>query len=226
MTETTYIQSNKERSAPLLVLLRISSVFLVFRIIFELYRFSVWSKIYKGEGITIRLVRFVDVLEWISLGLQLTLFVVATVLMIRWMDRAYHNLSQLHIKPVKYRQRWAIIGWIVPVANLWIPYAIMSELISHQEEFLISRNYIRPNFSRHSIKGWWWATYVFALVTFGMSFSNALTGYFFAVVSVVFFTISGFLSISMMASMQTLEEGVRDQKDVQLQSPDEDLLDG
>ncbi|MBC6698979.1 DUF4328 domain-containing protein [Hymenobacter puniceus] len=55
------------------------------------------------------------------------LTILSAVAFIRWMRRAYYNLTAVGIV-VEYDDSWAVSGWIVPIISLSRPYTIMREI--------------------------------------------------------------------------------------------------
>lgn len=53
--------------------------------------------------------------------------IISAVTFIMWFRRAYYNLHQTPI-PLSYSERWAAIGWFVPIMNLFVPFQIMKDL--------------------------------------------------------------------------------------------------
>jgi FtsH-binding integral membrane protein len=54
---------------------------------------------------------------------------VAAVLFIAWMHRARLNSDVITSRHQhRYTNVWVVVGWIVPLANLFIPYAVMQDI--------------------------------------------------------------------------------------------------
>jgi heme/copper-type cytochrome/quinol oxidase subunit 2 len=63
----------------------------------------------------------------IFLLLTIITYIISVVMFLRWFYRAYSNLHN-EFANLKYSKKWAILGWFIPFANLWIPCKIMKEL--------------------------------------------------------------------------------------------------
>jgi hypothetical protein len=58
---------------------------------------------------------------------QLALLALATVLMVGWTRRAYRNLPTLDVSGLLLHRRWAVLGWLIPVVNLFVPKRILDD---------------------------------------------------------------------------------------------------
>jgi hypothetical protein len=45
-----------------------------------------------------------------------------------WLGKAHANLPALGARRLRYRPRWAIFAWVIPVANLALPYLVTDEV--------------------------------------------------------------------------------------------------
>jgi hypothetical protein len=71
------------------------------------------------------------------LPLQVLLFLILTILTIIWLYNAYRNMEdKYHISPY-YKPYWTILGFFIPIVNLYMPIVIVSEL------YCASKNYAR-----------------------------------------------------------------------------------
>ncbi len=60
-------------------------------------------------------------------ALQLGLIAFATVLVIGWTRRAYRNLAPLNVVDLRFKPRWAVLGWLIPGVNLVAPKQILDD---------------------------------------------------------------------------------------------------
>jgi Domain of unknown function (DUF4328) len=58
---------------------------------------------------------------------QLALLALASVLLIGWTRRAYRNLPALDVSGLLLHRRWAVLGWLIPVVNLFVPKRILDD---------------------------------------------------------------------------------------------------
>jgi hypothetical protein len=62
---------------------------------------------------------------WIAMFVQL----VAGVLFIAWMSQARHNADVITSRHQhRYTNMWVFVGWLIPFANLFIPYVVMQDI--------------------------------------------------------------------------------------------------
>lgn len=54
---------------------------------------------------------------------------VAGVFVIAWLWRARANAAAISAAPHRLSAGWAIAGWFVPIANLWVPMIVVSDVV-------------------------------------------------------------------------------------------------
>jgi len=88
-------------------------------------------------------------------GLALAAVFIATVVgFIVWMFRSAKNNELLRRIRPRYTSGWSIVGWFIPIANLWIPVRIMHDLWQGSDPEV--RNYHDWRGLRRSpLIGWW-----------------------------------------------------------------------
>ncbi|MDX8037280.1 DUF4328 domain-containing protein [Lentzea sp. BCCO 10_0856] len=65
----------------------------------------------------------------ISYWISLLVHVVAGVLFVVWMSQARLNADVItSTHQARYTNMWVFVGWIIPLANLFIPYAVMQDI--------------------------------------------------------------------------------------------------
>ncbi|GLY49635.1 DUF4328 domain-containing protein [Lentzea sp. NBRC 102530] len=66
-----------------------------------------------------------EVTYWVSLLVH----VVAGIAFVVWMNQARFNADTITSKhQARWTNMWVFVGWIIPVANLFIPYAVMQDV--------------------------------------------------------------------------------------------------
>ena len=60
-------------------------------------------------------------------ALQLGLIALATLLVMVWSRRAYRNLAPLNVVDLRFKARWAVLGWLIPGVNLVVPKQILDD---------------------------------------------------------------------------------------------------
>ena len=87
---------------------------------------------------------------------ELGLTVWSAVAFIRWMRRAYYNLTTLGVG-VEYVDSWAVGAWIVPVVSLYRPYTIMREVWQRTQR--MAYGLVTP----HGLLRVWWLLFLLHL---------------------------------------------------------------
>lgn len=120
-----------------------------------------------------------DVIDNLSFFLDLsysTLLIICVFTFISWFWQAYYNLNII-TKSCNYKNIWAIIGWFIPVINLFVPYRIMNELYTKTDKYLLERHLLtnirysptdRPN---TKLVKWWWALVIVVAAALILRFS-------------------------------------------------------
>jgi hypothetical protein len=86
------------------------------------------------------------------LGMLMSLVISGTiVLFMIWTYRASSNIHALGGRGIRFTPGWAVAWYLVPIANLWMPYQVMSEI------WRISRNPIGPRSETTGrlLPSWW-----------------------------------------------------------------------
>ena len=65
-----------------------------------------------------------------------------------WLYRAYGNLHII-ASGWRFNCKMAAIGWVIPIANLFIPYLVIDDL------FRLTSEYLRINYSKVYYRLWW-----------------------------------------------------------------------
>ena len=104
-----------------------------------------------------------------TLVLIVVLFLlVKVVIMGLWMQRNMQNvcnvspwMSKSHNKPF-----WGILGWFVPLYNLFKPCSFFSEMLSETNYILRDKSLVVDTKDGNHMEtiGWWWGFYIFAKV--------------------------------------------------------------
>ncbi|PKH46621.1 hypothetical protein KKB3_00400 [Dehalococcoides mccartyi] len=87
--------------------------------------------------------------------------IVVDVLFLIWIHRAHKNLAPLGATELQYSPGWAVGGFFIPVANIFIPYQVTREIWKASAPDY--PNYKESNWKNvrlSSVLGWWWALYL------------------------------------------------------------------
>lgn len=224
------LKPNKSRAFAAQLVLRIALGLLSLCFLFEMYRYSMWSKIIGGVYLSHRSIVLVELLELAALLIQFILTILTAVFFLRWMYRCYENLSK--IKELKRDPSWVFLSWIIPVVNQFMPLLMITEAVIGYESILIKEQFLRKKEFRTSLAIWWWVTLVFGTICaiLGLQATPMLQvipeGLFYRVISILFFIISIILAIRMISDLKMMEEGVSAFDHVSLKAKNsEDILD-
>ncbi|MFE0473323.1 DUF4328 domain-containing protein [Streptomyces sp. NPDC058947] len=75
------------------------------------------------------------------------------VVFLFWLDRARENARALSGAAPRYGSFWLLLGWVVPVANLWIPRGVVADV--HRSVF--------PERRLPTVVNWWWGLWLAGL---------------------------------------------------------------
>jgi hypothetical protein len=94
------------------------------------------------------------------LGALRGLVIVGTItLFVIWTYRASSNIHALGGQDIRFTPDWAAAWYLVPIANLWMPYQVMSEI------WRVSRSPIGPRSETSSrLLQWWWFCWLALLI--------------------------------------------------------------
>jgi hypothetical protein len=92
-------------------------------------------------------------------------FVAAAISVIAWCKRSYDNARALGATDLRYSSGWAIGGWLVPIANFFIPKRIADDLWRSSDPSLPTRIDGRWKFQPvHGILHLWWTVWMIQLL--------------------------------------------------------------
>lgn len=218
------IRPNQYQIQAALVVFRISFAFYIAKLIFELFRYSIWTKVHNNVPIAPRQLALVEIIEIFTWLFQILFFVLCAIFLLIWIYRAYSNLGQF--QRLQYPKNMSVIGWFLPVFSWFGPFMIYSAIVRGYEEVLATQNYIRRNPRRHSLKNWWWITWVLGGILLIPGFGYSRFDLFCSAMSAAVLMLSNLLLISSLSDMKMMEEGIGNLKNVtQSARTSDDLLD-
>ena len=112
------------------------------------------------------------VIQGIPALAQLAAYLTTGVLFLIWIYRVHRNLPALGIRRPKYSPGWAVGWFLVPVANLALPYDVVKELWKDSnpdaglsEAFFGQHPEVTREYSsKTSLIGWWWGFWIASVV--------------------------------------------------------------
>ena len=118
------------------------------------------QRVIDGGDFTIAEVSAADdrqnVLEWI----QIALFLGVGVVFIVWLRAAYGNLQRLGVSRLRWRRRWAVIAWLIPIANLFLPKRLANDIWRGSDPGRPAEWALRPDASVPWFYLAWWLLFV------------------------------------------------------------------
>lgn len=64
----------------------------------------------------------------VILALSLLVLIVCAIIFFVWSAKAHANLPHLGVGKLTFSPTWAVIGWIIPVAFLFVPFMVIQEI--------------------------------------------------------------------------------------------------
>jgi len=99
---------------------------------------------------------FNDTLQSLITIVQILVFVVSGILILRWIYISSQNAHTLSKSTMKFTPGWSIGWYFIPVFNLWKPYQVMKEIWRVSETHTDLEKQQVP-----SILKWWWFFWIF-----------------------------------------------------------------
>jgi hypothetical protein len=101
--------------------------------------------------------------------IQVVIFVVSGILMLKWIYRANFNARQLGAIEMQFTPGWSVGWYFIPFANLWNPYQAMKEIWKASVNPQDWKSQAVP-----SLLGWWWFFWIVSGMFGNASFRMAL----------------------------------------------------
>ncbi len=101
--------------------------------------------------------------------IQVIIFIVSGVLILKWIHRANYNSRQLGAKDLIYTPGWSVGWYFVPIATLWKPFEAMKEIwkASHKPDDW-------QDVEVPKLLSWWWSLWIISTLTGNASFRLTL----------------------------------------------------
>ncbi len=185
----------------------------------EFYRYSLMQKLREGPADNlVTQIAASDDLYAGALVVRQLVFVVATIIYLMWIYRAYKNLSELRVVGLNHSPAWAVGMYFVPILNLFRGFTVMQEIWKGSDPQRIGDDR-QWTHARGSGLAWlWWLLYLAANVvnslganTMNMaqgtgSVQTFMTGEVMNLVSVCLFVVSGIALIFILRGVTDRQE--------------------
>jgi Domain of unknown function (DUF4328) len=100
-----------------------------------------------------------DLRQTLSATAQFAALIAAAVFFIRWFNRAHESLRALGAQP-RYKDWWAIVGWFVPILNLWRPKQIANDIWRGTDPTVRSMSLVISATRVPLLLGVWWVAWL------------------------------------------------------------------
>ena len=109
-----------------------------------------------------------DARQSVVAGVQLIVFIITGIWVLRWIHRANYNARQLGAKEMVFTPGWAVGWYFVPLFTLWKPYQAMKEIWK-----AIAAPQAWKSQKAPGLLPWWWffwiTSNIFGYVSFRLS---------------------------------------------------------
>jgi Domain of unknown function (DUF4328) len=92
--------------------------------------------------------------------IEILVRLIIIVLFLVWLYKAFKNLPALGANSLEFSPGWAVGWWFVPIANLFKPYQVVSELWRESDADFDANTFLSNQVSAPSIIGWWWGLFI------------------------------------------------------------------
>lgn len=124
----TQFNSAHERAQVAVYFLSALLVLLLFDLLLDFILIVFLPGTVTGALIELREMNWFDNLRTINYLLSFSVFIGAAVSFLMWLYRAYQNLLSLGAVKTEYPPSWAVGGFFIPFANLFVPYKAVREI--------------------------------------------------------------------------------------------------
>lgn len=124
-------------------------------------QYNLLTSALNGETVTTQMAEDNDFRHTLIMVIHYLAFITSAILFAIWFYRGYKNYHT-RFKHPSYQKSWAIWGWVVPIASLFIPYKIMKEMYEDSKKKLVefSEDYSFINMT--SLITIWWTLWILA----------------------------------------------------------------
>lgn len=112
----------------LIALLTLSGIIAIVAVVSDLMELDLVNRVIEGRIVLDEELLSNDERQQ-SIGLfQLAIGVLTALIFIAWTFVAYGNLQPLGALDLRYGRAWSIVGWVIPIANLFVPKQIINDV--------------------------------------------------------------------------------------------------
>jgi Domain of unknown function (DUF4328) len=104
---------------------------------------------------------------WSRYGVDVLLTIVVHIWLMIWMYRCHRNLESLGHRELDSKHIWVILGWFIPVLNLYCPFQVMREI--WWRSYPLAENAADSAPASHLVF-WWWLLKLTAVLTWYLTY--------------------------------------------------------
>jgi hypothetical protein len=158
---TSQFVSGRGRTQLVVIFLYAGIVVALIHLLFNFFVLVIIPQTTLGDLIVLGEETWVDMMQVLLSLLQILIFVATAVLFLMWIHRAYRNLSALGVSRLEYSPTWAVGGFFVPFASLFIPYRVMKEIwVRSVSQVSAQTVTYGTQGGSLSLLGWWWGFWI------------------------------------------------------------------
>ena len=101
--------------------------------------------------------------------IQMVIFIVSGILILKWIYRANYNARQLGAQDMQFTPGWSVGWYFIPIASLWKPYQAMKEIWK--------ASHAPSDWKESSVPAllqWWWFFFIVTSILNNVSFRITL----------------------------------------------------
>ena len=125
--------------------------------------------VYSSQELAVAAGEASDARQGIVGLIQVIIFVVSGILILKWIYRANYNARQLGATEMVFTPGWSIGWYFIPIANLWKPYQAMKEIWKASTNPTSWKTQ-----SVSSLLPWWWFFWIVSNMFGNASFRLAM----------------------------------------------------
>lgn len=101
---------------------------------------------------------------------EIPLRILTIVFFLMWLYRCYKNLTPLRSESVEFTPGWSVGWWFIPIANLFKPFQVMSELWNQSDaEIDEEMGFLSGKGGSPTIIVFWWAFFIISNIIYRIS---------------------------------------------------------
>ncbi|HEX5938576.1 MAG TPA: DUF4328 domain-containing protein [Actinomycetota bacterium] len=212
MSAARPFRSARSLGTAVIVLLALNVAVLGVLAVFRLLEQALVSRARRGELVSLDEALRSDDRIVAAAVTWIVVLILTGIVWVVWQHRSQSNLRAIGRRDLTYTPGWAVGWWLIPIANLWMPFKTVRELwkaSGREREW--SRSATWP------VLGWWWAAWLAqavvgriaaAMLNEAESVAAVATGSRFALLTVLLTIAAAVFAIVVVRSIVARQEGL------------------